>query len=128
MKQDEFLRIFRGLTLNGEGVVNLTIEDAHGRQASTTFSPGNPGYAKILEALDQAYSAEKIRRIPLESSFLKSAGYDRTLKRLVVEMKAGSLYAYENVPLETWLELLEAPSHGAYYNRFIRNFDAVPLR
>jgi len=59
-------------------------------------------------------------RIPLESSTLASVLYDSSHRHLQVEFRSGDIYLYSEVPLQTYHELLKAPSKGAYFNRNIR--------
>lgn len=54
-------------------------------------------------------------RIPLASSNIASAGYDRKSRIMEIEFHDGSVYQYFDVPEKVYLELINAPSHGAYY-------------
>lgn len=57
---------------------------------------------------------------PVESTSIRSVGYDQQTGTLVVEFVNGSTYAYAAVPRETHRELLDAESIGAYFNRVVR--------
>jgi len=58
--------------------------------------------------------------IPVNSSNLKSVGYDEAESILYVEFKANTLYEYYDVPSEVYEELLKAESKGKYYNAEIK--------
>ena len=59
--------------------------------------------------------------VPVSSSNLAAVGYDPPTETLRVEFLNGSLYEYKAVPQGVYDELMAAPSHGSYFNRFIRN-------
>ena len=59
-------------------------------------------------------------RIAVESSNLKSAGYDPESQVLEVEFSSGSVYQYTDVPASVYRELLDADSKGSYFNAHIR--------
>ncbi|MFJ1705483.1 KTSC domain-containing protein [Kitasatospora sp. NPDC088346] len=61
-----------------------------------------------------------MERVPLESSCVRSAGYDAAGRRLEVEYTGGSVYHYLAVPAEEYAGLLAAESHGTYLNREIK--------
>ena len=61
-----------------------------------------------------------MRRYPVESSSIRSVGYDLTRQVLQVEFTGGGLYDYLDVPPEEALALLESDSPGRYLNRTIR--------
>lgn len=58
--------------------------------------------------------------VALQSSSLAQVGYDCHQSILRVQFRDGTAYDYEGVPLETYLDLLQADSKGAYFNRHIR--------
>jgi hypothetical protein len=59
-----------------------------------------------------------VNRQPVESSVIKSIGYDEENKILEVEiLGTGEIYQYKNVPIEEYLFFLEQPSLGTYYNK-----------
>jgi hypothetical protein len=60
-----------------------------------------------------------MRRLPLESRALRSAGYEAGT--LEVEFTSGSVYRYRGVPERVWRELLAAESHGSYFTAHIRD-------
>lgn len=67
-----------------------------------------------------------MKRTPMESSLIRSAGYDEASKTLEVEFTSGGVYEYYNVPLQAYKELLAAASHGRYFLANIR--DVYPYR
>lgn len=63
-----------------------------------------------------------MEREPVESSNLESVGYDPTTQVLEVEFRAnGRVYQYYDVPAEVYDELMEADSHGRYFDTNIRD-------
>ena len=65
-----------------------------------------------------------MRRRPLESSVLASAGYDAERRILELEFVSGDVYRYWVVPERVWRGLWEAESAGHYFTTVIR--DAYP--
>lgn len=61
-----------------------------------------------------------MKRQPVTSSNLASAGYDQASKTLEVEFTNGTVYSYAAVPVETYNAFLMAPSKGSYFSKFIR--------
>ena len=62
-----------------------------------------------------------MKREPVESTAIKSIGYNEDKKLLEVEiLETGRIYKYFDVPLEEYLDLLDAKSLGEYYNRVIK--------
>jgi hypothetical protein len=61
-----------------------------------------------------------VLRRPLESSCVRSAGYDAEAGELEIEFVHGAVYRYAAVPEQVHAELLAADSHGRYFNRSIR--------
>lgn len=59
--------------------------------------------------------------ISVQSSSLRSVGFDPTTSTLRVQFVTGKLYEYTGVPLSVYRSLLDAPSLGQYFNRHIRN-------
>ena len=56
----------------------------------------------------------------VESSTLRTIGYDTDRELLQLEFHNHTMYQYFHVPAEIHEGLLQAPSKGAYFNRFIR--------
>ena len=60
-------------------------------------------------------------RHEVQSSELRSIGYDANASTLEAEFHSGEVYQYFDVPAELVLELLEADSLGRYFNARIRS-------
>ncbi|WP_101294553.1 KTSC domain-containing protein [Halegenticoccus soli] len=74
-----------------------------------------------------AYVAEI--RTPVESSSLKSVGYDPDDETLEIEFHSGGVYRYRDVPRRVYQELLSASSHGSYFHEHVRGqYDYRRLR
>ena len=56
-----------------------------------------------------------MQRLPVESSMLRSAGYDPERSILELEFTNGRIYRYFGVPQEIVAELLTAESKGRYF-------------
>ena len=61
-----------------------------------------------------------MKRTPVTSSNLASVGYDPTTQTLEIEFKNRSIYQYVDVPENVYNELMQAASHGSYFNGCIR--------
>ena len=55
-----------------------------------------------------------MKREPLNSSMLASAGYDEDAGVLEVEFASGEVYRYFDVPADVYAGLLDAESKGKY--------------
>jgi hypothetical protein len=62
-----------------------------------------------------------MNRVGVKSSNIRSIGYDKDRKLLEIEFNSGSIYEYSNVPHVIYFSLLDAPSHGKYFGKYIRN-------
>ncbi len=63
-----------------------------------------------------------MKREPVESSAIKSIGYNEDKQILEVEiLETGRVYKYFNVPLEEYLDLMDAHSLGKHYNMNVRD-------
>jgi len=62
-----------------------------------------------------------MRRQPIDSSAISSAGYDAGSRTLEVEFRSGAVYDYFGVPPRVWKSLLTADSKGRYVSRQIRD-------
>ena len=56
----------------------------------------------------------------VESSTLRTIGYDESLELLRLEFRSRAVYEYFGVPLGVYESLLRAPSIGARFNRMVR--------
>ncbi len=57
----------------------------------------------------------------VESSSLRSIGYERTTETLEVEFKNGGVYRYGSVPAEIWNQLRGADSIGRFFQDHVRD-------
>lgn len=64
--------------------------------------------------------ADVLRRV-IRSSSIVSVGYDEAIKTLEVEFRQGEVYAYTEVPRETYEELVIADSPGDVFNASVRD-------
>jgi hypothetical protein len=73
--------------------------------------------------------ARTIERILIDSSNLKSVGYDEARQVLAVEfLSSGHVLHYDKVPPEVFGELCAAPSRGQFYARQIKGkYPARPM-
>lgn len=62
-----------------------------------------------------------MNRDPVQSSNLKSVGYDSDTKILEIEFLHGGIYQYFDVPADIHQGLISAPSKGKYFHAFIKN-------
>lgn len=69
-----------------------------------------------------------MHRDAVESSSLRSVGYDPRRQVLEVEFTTGRRYQYLDVPPQVHEALMAAPSLGRYYNACVRDrYEAVEL-
>lgn len=69
-----------------------------------------------------------MHREAVESSVLKSVGYDENKKVLETELVNDSIYEYYKVPASEYLNLMNALSLGEYYNKNIKKYKYKKLR
>ena len=62
-----------------------------------------------------------MKRQSVESSNLRSIGYDEFLFVLEIEFKSGAVYRYYGVPSEVHDELINAESVGKYFNANVKS-------
>jgi hypothetical protein len=60
-------------------------------------------------------------RQPVQSSDLRSVGYDEQQKILEIEFNSGGIYQYNNVPTEIHSSLMAASSKGKFCHGYIKN-------
>jgi hypothetical protein len=65
--------------------------------------------------------ADGIQRVPVESTNLRSVGFDPKTKTLEIAFKHGGVYRYHGVPLEVHLALMGSESKGKFFQANIRN-------
>ena len=75
---------------------------------------------KVLRAVAST-NKPRTERTPLASSNIASAGYDRERMIMEIEFHDGAVYQYFNVPEKVYLELINAPSHGAYFMHEVKD-------
>ncbi|MCW3117990.1 MAG: hypothetical protein JWM28_2072, partial [Chitinophagaceae bacterium] len=62
-----------------------------------------------------------MKREPVESTAIKSIGYNEDKHLLEVEiLETGRIYQYKDVSVEEYLDFMDAKSFGEYYNRVIK--------
>ena len=61
-----------------------------------------------------------MQRTYVESSNLYSVGYDPRSEILEVEFHGGRIYRYFDVPPSLYTGLMQASSHGKYFNQHIK--------
>ncbi|MBI5841248.1 MAG: KTSC domain-containing protein [Chloroflexi bacterium] len=60
-------------------------------------------------------------RRPVQSSDLRSVGYDPVNSVLEIEFNSGGVYQYFNVPASVYQALMSAASHGTYFHANIKD-------
>lgn len=66
------------------------------------------------------FNTNKMNRQSVESSNLASIGYDAENEILEIEFNHGGVYQYFDVPENVYEELMNADSHGQYFDRNIK--------
>lgn len=61
-------------------------------------------------------------RIPVDSSNIKSIGFDEDSSTLEVEFNSGAVYQYFDVPFNVYNGMIEADSKGKYFAQHIKGF------
>ena len=70
-----------------------------------------------------------MKRLDVDSSMLKSVGYDEKKKILEVEFNHGGIYEYYDVEKETFDDLMNADSVGRYFiNNIKDDYDYSQIR
>lgn len=62
-----------------------------------------------------------MQRLPLDSSSLRSAGYDEGSSELEIEFQSGRVYRFSGVPAGLYLWLARSRDKGGLFNRLIRD-------
>ena len=62
-----------------------------------------------------------MRRRAVDSTTMRSVGYDAKSGILEIEFDSGAVYQYVGVPARTYEQLLAAESKGRYFNDEIRD-------
>ena len=58
---------------------------------------------------------------PIKSRDLALIGYDQATATLEVVFRAGGVYRYQEVPESAYHALMAASSHGAHFQKYIKN-------
>lgn len=61
-----------------------------------------------------------MQRQSVNSSNLSTVGYDPQTQILEIEFNHGGIYQYLNVPSYVYEELMDASSHGKYFDQNIK--------
>jgi KTSC domain-containing protein len=65
----------------------------------------------------------------VDSTTLRTIGYDAERQLLQIEFQNHSIYQYFDVPEAVYEELIHSPSKGTYFNQCIRSeFDFVHVK
>ena len=68
-------------------------------------------------------------RTTVESSQIKSVGYDPATEVMEVEFSTGSIYEYAGIPANIHADFMRAESKGAFLGRHIKaHVDLYPFR
>lgn len=60
-------------------------------------------------------------RQSVDSTDIKSVGYDPASKILEIEFHSGGIYQYLDVPDMVYSDLMNADSKGKYFHRYVKN-------
>ena len=69
-----------------------------------------------------------MERVIVDSSLLKSLGYDGGTSTLEVEFHNGAVYTYDGVPEEVYSEVMSAESVGKAFNRLVKSEGSYPYK
>ena len=61
------------------------------------------------------------RRTEVESSQIRSVGFDAEKNEMEIEFKPGSIYKYDNVTQELFDEFMRAESKGKFFGQAIKS-------
>lgn len=61
-----------------------------------------------------------MNRVPVQSSSLKTVGYDATTMTLEIEFNDGNVYQYFDVPAAVHTELMSTASQGKFFSTQIK--------
>lgn len=82
------------------------------RKPTGSGPPGPEEEALLMEA--------KMDIVPVKSRDLALIGYDSTTSTLEVVFRAGGVYRYQGVPENVYHGLMAAPSHGIFFQKYIK--------
>lgn len=75
----------------------------------------------VQEAREIMLQDSSVKRIAVESNYLRGVGYDSSNQVLEIEFRRGEIYQYLDVPPAVYTDLMNAPSHGRYFNENIKD-------
>ena len=75
-----------------------------------------------------AQSKYRMKREKVESSVLKSVGYDKERKIFETELVNETIYEYYRVPFSEYTHLIKSSSLGEYYNKQIKKYRYKKLK
>jgi hypothetical protein len=79
------------------------------------------GEDMILRAADRLGDLD----IPVASTCIDSVSYNIKSGDMEVTFQDGSVYYYPQTPMITFLQFINAPSKGAFYNKYLRGRDSI---
>jgi len=62
-----------------------------------------------------------MHREQVNSSNIKSIGYESNSKTLEIEFRDGGIYQYFNVTSNIYKEFISAPSIGSFFHKYIKD-------
>lgn len=63
-----------------------------------------------------------MERVKVESSNIRSVGYDKETGVLEIEFSNDSIFQYDSIQPETHNALMTSKSKGKYFHNYIKNF------
>lgn len=66
-----------------------------------------------------------MKREPINSGAVVSAGYEKKDHVAEIELRGGKVYRYHGVAPSTWHEFMNAGSKGAFFNSVIKQHHAT---
>lgn len=105
----------------GSGLASLVMQGDTNAIEQVQYST----YAKMVSKLPKGVYWTQLPQRTLtmyevNSSNVNLIGYDYGTEQLYVEYKDGSLYEYDDVPLQFWNGLKDADSKGSYIHWFVK--------
>lgn len=74
----------------------------------------------VQEAREIMLQDSVSKRTEVESTYLRGVSYDSSSQVLEVELRRGDIYQFIDVPPEVYTDLMNAPSHGKYFNTNVK--------
>jgi hypothetical protein len=59
--------------------------------------------------------------IYVDSTAIRQIEYDELSQELIIAFSNGRTYKYVDVPRETYVEFVDADSHGEFFNAYIKD-------